>query len=368
MNILLTNDAVDIAGGENYVLFLAEGLKEKGHKVFIAPLKNSKLAEISLTQGYKTFEIPYAVRGKEFSAAYKIISSIKEKNINIIHSNSNLDRTIASFAAKFLGIKHVAQIHSAHSISHNMTHVLRNKYLINHFITDGYQSKKILVEEDKIPDDKISVVHIGIDEKIVKTTHEKKEKIVSEFNIKSGDIVIGSISRLVPFKGHLNLIEAIKPIVEKFPNVKLIIVGDGELLEKLKNETINKGLENNIIFTGYRNDLAEIFSVFDFVVHPSIDFGGESFPIVLLMSIAAKKPVIASNVGDISYQIKNGENGFLIKPGDVNELTNKIIELVNNRELINSMSKKSYEIYSKNYTLPIMTEKIEDIYNKILNK
>lgn len=367
MNILLTNDAFDIAGGENYVLFLAEGLKERGHNVFIAPLKNSKLAEISRSQGYETFEIPYAVGGKEFTAAYKIFSSIKEKNINIIHSNSNLDRTIAALAGKFLGIKHIAQIHSAHSISHNLTHILRNKFLINHFITDGYQSKKILIEEDKIPEEKVSVIHIGIDEKIVNTTTEKKEKIISEFNINKNDIVIGSISRLVPFKGHSILIEAIKPVVDKFPNIKLIIVGDGELLEILKKETINKGLENNIIFTGYRTDLAEIISVFDFVVHPSIDFGGESFPIVLLMSIAAGKPVIASNVGDISYQIKNGENGFLLKPGNVNELKNKILELVNDRNLINSMGKKSYEIYTNNFTLPVMIKKIEGIYNKILN-
>lgn len=366
MNILISNDAKDIAGGENYVLFLAEGLKRNNHNVIIAPLKNSQLAEKSKSLGFETIEVPYSLGGKEFLASFQLASAIRKKNIDIIHSNSNLDRTIAAFAAKTLGIKHIAQIHSAHSISHNITHLIRNKFLINHFITDGFQSKKLLVEEDKIPDEKISVVHIGIDDKIVRTTDAAKEKIKSEFNIKENDIVIGSISRLVKFKGHSILIKSFKQIVEYFPNTKLIIVGDGELLPQLIEEAASLNLEKNIIFTGYRTDLGEILSVFDIVVHPSIDFGGESFPIVLLMSLAAGKPVIASDVGDISYQVKNGINGYLVSPGSIDELTLKISELIKNKDLRLIMGANSRNIYNESFTLPIMISKIEKIYSNIL--
>lgn len=64
MNIVLTNDAKTLAGGENYVLFLAQGLMERGHKVIIAPLSDSELADKSREMDFETIEIPYSAKGK----------------------------------------------------------------------------------------------------------------------------------------------------------------------------------------------------------------------------------------------------------------------------------------------------------------
>ena len=68
MNIVLSNDAKDIAGGENYVLYLARGLREKGHKIYIAPLENSELFEIAKSEGFDVFGIPYGKSGNEIKA------------------------------------------------------------------------------------------------------------------------------------------------------------------------------------------------------------------------------------------------------------------------------------------------------------
>ncbi len=177
MKIVLTNDAMNIAGGENYVLYLADGLSAKGHEILIAPLAGSELGEVSRERGYETIGIPYGAHGKEFNAVGLMVKALRGKNIDIVHTNSNLDRTIAAAAGKFIGAKNISTIHSCLSINRNIMHWYRNKYLINHFTPVGHSTEKIMVETDKIPPEKITVVHIGIPEDKIKRTEGGRKKV-----------------------------------------------------------------------------------------------------------------------------------------------------------------------------------------------
>ena len=130
MNIVLTNDAVNIAGGENYVLYLAEGLRKKNHYVIIAPLIYSELAVEAHKRNFTVYEIPYGLKGKEFSAVKVLYNYLEKEKIDIVHSNSNLDRTIAAFTGRFIRSKNFTTVHSCMSISRNLTHRFRNNFLI----------------------------------------------------------------------------------------------------------------------------------------------------------------------------------------------------------------------------------------------
>jgi hypothetical protein len=206
MNIVLANDAKDIAGGENFVLYLADGLREKEHNVFIAPLINSELSKRTKELGYTVFDIPYATGGKEFKAINILYQQLKNKKIDIVHSNSNFDRTIAAFAGKFILAKNFASVHSCMSISHNITHKFRNKYLIDHFIPDGYATKKVMEEKDGIPGNKISVVHIGVPENMFKFSESGRQKLRSEFDLDWSCFAFGRIQGSFIFNESLQRI------------------------------------------------------------------------------------------------------------------------------------------------------------------
>src|SRR5574338_789193 len=193
MKILLTNDASNIAGGENYVLHLGEGLAQRGHEVLIAPLINSELEKASRERGFKTVGIPYGAHGKEFNAIRILSSAFKDEKIDIVHTNSNLDRTIAAAAGRFIGAVNISTVHSCLSINRNIVHWFRNRYLIDHFTPVGYSTKKIMVDIDGISPQKITVVHIGIPEQSIGWSKEGREKIRVEFNIGENEIVIGSL-------------------------------------------------------------------------------------------------------------------------------------------------------------------------------
>ncbi|MEO8233127.1 MAG: hypothetical protein ABI638_12650, partial [Ignavibacteriota bacterium] len=78
MNIVLSNDAQTFAGGENYVLYLANGLRDKGHNITIAPLLNSELSDTSRSIGFNTIEIPYGLNGREFNAVRVLYNQLKK--------------------------------------------------------------------------------------------------------------------------------------------------------------------------------------------------------------------------------------------------------------------------------------------------
>jgi glycosyltransferase involved in cell wall biosynthesis len=365
MNIVLTNEAKDIAGGENFVLYLAKGLQNKNHNVIIAPLLGYKLAEIA-KKDFEVIEVKYESHGKEFGLAKHLANQLRGRHIDIIHTNSNTDRTIGALTARKLNCGSVAQIHSCLSIRHNLTHWVRNKYWIDHFITDSASSTKILVENDKIAKEKVSTIHIGIPSDTISVSADQRIKMRKELNVSDDEILIGAISRLVPFKGHSVLLKAFSQALSKTQNLKLVLIGDGELKESLVAEANELGIGNRVIFAGYQTELNGFMSAFDVFVHPSIDFGGESFPIAVLLSLCAGLPVIASDVADIKHQVMNNQNGFLVEPGNVDLLKNKIETLAANSLIREKFSKKSLSHFQNNFSVEFMVGKIEDIYKTII--
>ena len=367
MNVVITNDAVNIAGGENYALYLAEGLRERNHKVIIAPLKNSALAGEARERKFLVYEIPYGLKGREFNAVKVLYNYLRKEKIDIVHSNSNLDRTIAAFAGKFIGAKNFTTVHSCLSISRNVTHRFRNKFLIARFTPVGFSTKDILINMDLIPEEKISVVHIGLPPAQFVYSSEGRRKIRNEFSIKDEEILIGTVSRLVEFKGHSNLINAFKDVSLKNQKLKLLIVGTGELETKLKKQTANLQLEDKIIFTGNRKDISDILSAIDIFAQTSIDNGGETFPVSILEAISVGLPIIASNVGDIKYLVRN-ENGILLQPGNVLQISDSILKLSSNQSLIEKYKSASRKLFENEYTVGRMVNKIESLYLEVLKK
>jgi glycosyltransferase involved in cell wall biosynthesis len=365
MNIVLTNDAKDIAGGENYVWYLANGLKNKSHNVIIAPLTGSELAA-KAKKDFEIIEVKYSGSYKAISLAKYLADRLRNKHIDIIHTNSNIDRTIGSLTARKLKCGSVAQNHSCLSIQHNLTHWLRNKFWIDHFITNSDPSTKILIEKDKIAKEKVTTVHLGIPSDTVNVSEIYRVETRNKLKVNDNEILIGAISRLVAFKGHSVLLKAFNKSLSTIPDLKLVLIGDGELKESLMEQARELGISDKIIFAGYQTELNGFLSAFDIFIHPSIDFGGESFPVSVLLSLCAGLPVIASDVADIKYQVVDGYNGFLVQPGNVEMLAEKIVTLAADKLMQKQFSQNSLSHFQKNFTLEPMVEKIEQIYKAVL--
>jgi glycosyltransferase involved in cell wall biosynthesis len=367
--ILLLNSLHIYGGGEFYVLQLTKSLKLQGHKVWISCPPDSLLFEKCKLEDIRVLPLAYPKRDK--GSLISIVNQIKKfslnNNIQIIHSNTNYDRTAGAFAAYLAKTASVTTVHSYHSISHNLTHWLRNKYLIDAFIADSMKIKNLLLEQDNIAESKVSLINIGIDPDKMKRNKEAGEAIRKELSIPEDAIVIGNVGRMVEFKGQEFLIKAFADCLKKTHNLVLIITGDGKLKNDLLELADNIGVKREIRLTGFRDDLDSLYSAFDIYAHTSIEGGGELFPVSVLNALAQGLPVIASDAGDISAMVTNGKNGFLTPPKDIEKITEGIIELVNNKLLRFDMGKNSRKLFMENFTEDKMIAKILKVYSRILN-
>jgi glycosyltransferase involved in cell wall biosynthesis len=370
LRILLLNSLDIFGGGEQYVYQLAKSLLEKNHNIWVSCRADTLLNEKCLKENIPVFHVDYPVNSssKLFKTAKKIAAFAKENKIQVIHTNTNYDRTAGAIAAWLAKCACAATVHSYHSIQHNLTHYIRNKYLINHFIADGDKIKSLLINKDGIPENKITSVYIGIDGDEMRRDKSAGFELRKKLSIAEESVVIGNVGRLVEFKGQEYLIRAFAEAQKEIQDIHLIIAGDGKLKKNLLELTEKLEVKQKVTFTGFFENLSELYSVFDIYAHTSIEGGGELFPISIINALAQGLPVIASDIGDVETMIKNGVNGYLVNEKDVSSIKDKIIKLCRNPELLIEFGRKSKVMFEEKFTLDKMNDSVIEIYKSILIK
>jgi len=222
MNILLTNSTHIYAGGEFYVLTLAEQLKSMRHSVVVSANPGHLLLNKCEAAGIETLPIEYGNMNRVFSVGMRLRREIRSRSIDIIHSNANYCRTCAAIGAAFTPAKHVATIHSAHSIQHNATHWLRNRFGVGQFIAVAEAVKNVLVSQDRIHPDRITFIPNGVGSDSPEFRKAARTKTRALLGVEDDTLVIGNVARLTEFKGHKFLLKAIAKIVATSRNVLLL--------------------------------------------------------------------------------------------------------------------------------------------------
>ena len=138
-----------------------------------------------------------------------------------------------------------------------------------------------------------------------------------------------------PDKGQLELVKSAPLVLEKHPEVRFVIVGQGTGILKrginVRNAIDRAKLADSIIMAGYRWDTPDVYAACDMIVIASLRT--EASPIVLREAFASGRPVIATNVGDIPEIVRHRENGLLIEPGNTRAMASAILEFISNPEL-----------------------------------
>jgi glycosyltransferase involved in cell wall biosynthesis len=184
---------------------------------------------------------------------------------------------------------------------------------------------------------KTGVLKIGIDlDAITEIRHGDHGALRRELGIRPDEVNLIILGQLYRPKGVHFLLEALARVVERQPSVRLFIVGDHVIDEyqPYKEELVavirERGLEDHVVFTGWRADAMEILSLMDALVHPSLS---EGFGRAVLEAMAMAKPVCASRVGGLRETVRDGENGFSFPPGDVDGLTERLFKLIDDKDL-----------------------------------
>ncbi|MEA2065202.1 MAG: glycosyltransferase family 4 protein [Patescibacteria group bacterium] len=198
---------------------------------------------------------------------------------------------------------------------------------------------------------------------------QRPSSLIKKYRIKENEKIIlfvGRLDRAHYFKGVNFLIKAFYKLTQKTDNVRLIIVGDGDMKFEYQQTAFNFGLRDNVIFTGEASnkDLTRFYNLSDIFVLPSID-KSEAFGIVLLEAMASGIPVIASNLPGVRSLVENGINGFLTEPKNADDLTEKMRLILKNDELKKNMGINGRKIAEKKYNPEIIGNKLNKLFFKL---
>jgi len=293
--------------------------------------------------------------------------TIDNHQIDIVNTHSSRDSWIASLAGKLSSIKPIILRTRHLSIPVRLDPISRFIYkkLPNGIITTGEVIRKELIEKYRMDDNRVVSIPTGVDCKRFNPNMER-DQLKTSLGLGKDTLLIGMISVLRSWKGHLDFIDAAEKVVQKIPSTLFIIVGEGPMRSHISERMSRIGLEKHVHFFGYREDIPEILSSLDLLVHPS--YANEGVPQTVLQGMAMGKAVVACDVGGIPEVVQNGINGLLVPPRDPRLLSEAIIKLLKDNKTRKLMGEEGRKEVLKRWTIEMMIEKTLKFYGKILER
>ena len=355
-NILFIVRTMGLGGTENVVLQLCEILAGRVKKIIVCSSGgvHEKLLE---KMGIKHYHIP-DIASKNPTDMVKncleIRKIIKKEEITVVHSHHRM----AALYVELLTNNRIIKIANAHNTFYDKKWLTYYAYHNTKLVAVGNMVKKNLIEYFGLEESQISVIHNAV--KPFNNEVESIELLTRAHE--AGRILIGNIGRLSEQKGMSYFIAAADIVLKKHPEVLFFIVGDGELKEDLVQVVRQKGLEENIIFLGYRSDIQNVMSQLDFIVLSSL---WEGLPLTPIEAFSVGKTVIGTAVDGTPEIIRNGIDGCLVEARNSNQLAEKMCFLLDHLEVRKKMEKQAKERYQKAFSFVKLTDKYIKFYEDL---
>ena len=219
---------------------------------------------------------------------------------------------------------------------------------------------------------KVRAVHNGLELSNWPAEPVDATGVRAEFDVASDAPLLVTASRLFHWKGQHLILQALPAVKRRFPDVKLLIVGnddsrahpgDWTYSAELRRLVEELDLERNVVFTGWRTDVVRLMSAADLYVMPSFE---EPFGMVYIEAMALQRPVVALDNGGAKEIVDHGGSGLLSPPGDVDSLADNISQLIADPELRRLMGKRGRARVIERFTSANMTEAVAAIYEELV--
>ena len=374
VNILLLNyEYPPVGGGGGYVCHnVAKRLVQKGHSVTAVTATFRHLKAKEEQDGVIVYRVPSLRKKMERTTSFEMLTYVilcfffllmlrfRRQRFDVAHIHFALPTGLLGPWVRLLfGIEYLLTIHGTDLPGNDKTRFKRSHEISKPFLVLALgNAAHISVVTPKLKElalnvlqrDNISVLSNGVNTQRFYLQDRKRENLA---------LFVG---RLIPIKSPGFIIANFPAILKKVPDVKLLIAGHGYLQEKLEAFVKKRGLQDRVEFIGWvdHNELPELYSrakVF-FSLQKHDNFGS----LAMLEAMACGLPVVASRVGATTEQIRDGETGFTISPGNRKEFVEKMVYLLTKDQERERISRNAAELVADQYCW----EKIADQYEKVL--
>jgi glycosyltransferase involved in cell wall biosynthesis len=296
----------------------------------------------------------------DWRAVRQIEECIQEDGIQLLHTHGYKADLYGYVAARRSGKPIVATCHNwvggtaALGIYNHLDRMALKRFHGLAAVSDSVAQRLLA---SGVSAKKIRTIANGID---VQTFERARPSPVLNFD---GSKVVGMVARLDLQKGFEYLLRAARELCATFPELKVVIVGEGPDRNEIENMIQRLGLQSTVVLAGQHSDMPGIYAAMDVFVLPSLN---EGLPMTILEAMAASKPVIATRVGAIPKVIQDGETGLLVDPGDTDGLRNALARLLADSDLCCCIGAAGHDWVSRNYTSEAMALKYRQMYDDVL--
>lgn len=219
------------------------------------------------------------------------------------------------------------------------------------------------VERAGAKQDKVITVHNGLD--VAEFKAEASPTMREGLGLGADDLVVGTVGRLQPVKAHQSLLAMVAELAPRWPQLRLVIVGDGPLRSDLEQLVMTYNIRGHVHFTGTRRDVAAILPTFDLFVLPS---RWEGLPNAVLEAMASARPVVATAVGGTPEVVVEGVTGLLVPVGDQAALNGAIERLLADKSRRTTMGEAGRKHVQDRFSVHFMVDKVQALYERLLRQ
>ena len=372
-----------IGGAQENTLLTVKGLAQRGHEVTLITGPTTgpegKLLDQVETSAVEIVEEPTLVRPLNLLQDARAWSALEQyfklRGFDVIHTHSSKAGVLGRIAGRRAACPLV--VHTVHGQPfHPYERWWKNRLYIAAERFAARRCDRIYavcqamieqcVEAGIASADMYQVVYSGMEQEPF-INARPCEQLRDELGIPAGVPVIGKVARLSELKGHSFLLDAAPAIVEAFPDVRFLLVGDGNLREDLEERVKRAGLEKNVVFAGLISPAAipRYFALMDILVHLSLR---EGLPRSVVQGFAAGLPAVTFNLDGAPEVVHPGETGYLCEPKNSLDVKEALLDLLKNPAKAREMGRNGCEYVQSRFDWRKMVEAIEGSYYRELAK
>jgi glycosyltransferase involved in cell wall biosynthesis len=371
IRILYLIDKLQRAGAQVHLLQLARHLDPGEFDPRVCCLiRGGPVAEQMRALGLEVdiLGLPTIYGPAAWRALPRLARSLRERRVQLVHTYLVSANIYGTFAARLAGVPAVLTSRRDTGFSRNWRLRLVEEWLVNPRVDRvAAVSPSAAAEARKergLGGAKVVTIPNGVD--LAEYAPARHPRVVARerFAVAADELALGVIAHLSPVKGHADLLQAMAVVAARQPRVKLFLVGDGVLRQPLEAQARSLGLAGRVLFTGSRDDVADVLAMLDVMVLPSHTEGMSN---TLLEAMAMERPVVATAVGGNLDLLEDGVTGLLVPPHDPEALAAAILRLLGAPDEARRLGQAARRRAEAEFGLDRMVARYEALYRDLVH-
>jgi glycosyltransferase involved in cell wall biosynthesis len=290
--------------------------------------------------------------------------AFRAQRVGIVHCHNAAPLVYGALAARLSGAAVVYTAHGMKTSGARQPVRLARLGLVDEFVTVSDDARRIAVESAHAHPERVRTIWNGVDTAAYRRIEgEARARVRRSLGLPEEAFVFAIVARLSAAKDHANLFRAFAAVSATDPRSRLVVVGDGEMRARLEELVRELGMENRIVMTGARDDVAEIAGAFDGFVLSSYT---EGLAMTLLEAMAAELPVVATRVGGNPEVVVDGETGLVVPARDTMRLAEAMRWMSAHPEAARAMGVHGRARSLARFSVEAMVSAYDDAYRRAL--